>query len=121
MAPAEKVFSVFTAPVDPAKVVLGLQWQSPTGLGAEIVLTQGFRHSRVSDSSYFKAPAYTVLDLLARYEFNQNFAINAGIFNVSNTKYFVSQDVVGVANNSPIRDLYAQPGRYFAMNAVLRW
>lgn len=75
----------------------------------------------MSDRSFFKAPGYTVLDLLVRYEVNPNLTFNAGLFNVTNEKYFVSQDVIGLAASSPIRDLYAQPGRYAAINATVRW
>ncbi len=107
--------------VDPVKAVAGVAWASGTGLGAEAVVTRGWRHDRVSDRTFFRAPAYTVLDLLVRYEVNTFAALNAGLFNVTNEKYFVSQDVTGLAASSPIRDLYAQPGRYAAVNATLRW
>ncbi len=107
--------------VDPIKLVVGLAWQNSWGLGTEAVLTQAWRHGRVSSDSYFKAPSYTVLDLLAHYDVNPNFSINGGIFNVTDAKYFNTQDVIGLAASSTQRDLYAQPGRYFAMNVVLRW
>ena len=107
--------------VDPLKAVLGLGWDNGRGLGAEAVVTRGWRHDRVSDRSFFKTPGYTVLDLLVHYDVNPNLGINAGLFNVTNEKYFVSQDVNGLASNSAIRDLYAQPGRYAAVNATVRW
>lgn len=107
--------------VDPVRGVIGLGWDNGAGLGAEAVVTGGLRHDRVSDRSFFKAPGYTVLDLLVRYEVNPNLTFNAGLFNVANEKYFVSQDVNGLAASSPIRDLYAQPGRYAAINATVRW
>ena len=106
--------------VDPVRAVAGLAWSSGTGLGAEMVFTRGWRHDRVSDRSFFKAPGYTVLDFLVRYEVNTNLTFNAGLFNVTNERYFVTQDVTGLAASSPIRALYAQPGRYAASNATVR-
>ena len=107
--------------VDPIRLVTGLHYQSPSGFGADIMLTHGWQHDRVSQATYFKAPAYTVIDLLAHYRVNENLTVNAGIFNLTNTKYFISQDVVGVATNNPSINLYTQPGRYFAMNVTVRW
>ena len=107
--------------VDPARFVTGLAWQHPNGLGAEAIATYALRHSRVSDGSFYKAPGYAVLDLAAHYDLRPHLTINAGLFNVFDQKYFNTQDVIGLAVNNPNRDLYAQPGRYAAVNLILRW
>ncbi len=107
--------------IDPIKMVAGVSWQNQRGLGADAVLTAALAHNRVSDPSYYKAPGYATLDLMAHYDVNANLKINAGIFNVFDAKYIVSQDVNGLSRTSPIRDLYTQPGRYFAVNATMRW
>jgi hemoglobin/transferrin/lactoferrin receptor protein len=108
--------------VDPLKLIGGLRYQHPVdGWGAEAVVTHAWKHTRVSDPSLFQAPSYTTLDLMAFYELNPNFSINAGLFNVTNAKYWNSQDVTGVAADSSNLGLYAQPGRSFAINATLRW
>lgn len=107
--------------VDPLRFVGGLAWQHESGFGAEAMVTHALRHNRVSDDSYFRAPRYTVLDLAMHYDFRNDISINAGLFNVTNEKYFNSQDVIGVAANSTTRDLYAQPGRYAAVNLVVRF
>jgi hemoglobin/transferrin/lactoferrin receptor protein len=85
--------------VDPIKLVAGLSYQNAGGFGADAVVTHAWRHDRVSDQSFFKAP----------------------IYNVTDAKYIVSQDVNGLARTSAVRDLYTQPGRYFALNATVRW
>ena len=107
--------------VDPVKLTVGASWQHPSGFGADVFVTHAWRHSRVSSSTYFKAPSYTALDLMAHYDWNESVTINAGLFNVTNAKYFVSQDVNGLSATSNLRDLYAQPGRYAAVNATIRW
>lgn len=107
--------------VDPVKLVGGLAWQHASGFGTELMVTHAWRHSRVSTDTSFRAPQYTVVDLAAHYDFGQDVSINGGLFNVTNEKYFNSQDVIGVAGNSAVRDLYAQPGRYAAINLVVRF
>lgn len=108
--------------VDPFKVITGLRYADPSGKwGGELVGTHTWRHDRVSDPTFFRAPSYTTLDLMVHDRVTPNLTVNAGIFNITNAKYFVSADVVGVASNSPLLGLYAQPGTTFAVNASYRW
>lgn len=112
--------------VDPLRGVIGVAWRaSPdsrfVGLGAEANVTGALRNTRVSSATYFRAPAYAVLDLAAHYDLGRSFSVNFGLFNVTNTKYFLTADTVGVASTSPILDLYAQSGRYAAVNLIARF
>ncbi|MCK8785754.1 TonB-dependent hemoglobin/transferrin/lactoferrin family receptor [Roseomonas sp. NAR14] len=109
------------AGVDPLRGVLGVAWQSGFGLGAEANLTGALRNRRTATTTEFKAPAYAVLDLAMHYDLGSSFTINAGLFNVFNARYFATPDVVGLAATSANRDLYAQPGRYAAVNVTLRF
>lgn len=107
--------------VDPLRFVGGIAWRGPSGWGAEANLTLARRNTRTSEAAYFKAPGYAVLDLAAYYDLRPNLTVNVGLFNVTDEKYFVAQDVIGLNRASPVRDLYAQPGRYAAANLTLRW
>jgi hemoglobin/transferrin/lactoferrin receptor protein len=107
--------------VDPIKVVAGIRYEDPRNWGVELIGTAVGRKDRVSDETFFKVPGYGVLDLLGHYDIGTGFSINAGIFNLLDKKYFIAQDVTGVAATSPLLDLYTQPGTTFAVNAVLRW
>lgn len=107
--------------IDPVKLTTGLSYKGSSGFGADAIVVAAMRQDRVSSASYFRAPGYATLDLLVHYDVNPGFTINAGLFNVTNTKYFQSQDVAGLSRTSPMRDLYAQTGRYFALNATVRW
>ncbi|MCC7283753.1 MAG: TonB-dependent hemoglobin/transferrin/lactoferrin family receptor [Acetobacteraceae bacterium] len=111
--------------VPPFTVFAGLSWQAPEGrfegLGAEANVTGAAAYTRTSSPGMFKAPGYAVLDLLVSYDFRRNFTLNAGLFNVTNTKYFLASDISGVAANNPLLDLYAQPGRYLAFNLTARY
>ena len=45
----------------------------------------------------------------------------AGLFNITNAKYWNSADVIGLTYNNPQLDLYAAPGRYVGVNFAARW
>jgi hemoglobin/transferrin/lactoferrin receptor protein len=107
--------------IDPVKLTTGLSYQHVSGFGAQAVVVAAMRQERVSSATYFRAPAYATLDLMAHYELNERVTLNAGLFNVTNTKYFNTQDVVGLSRTSAMRDLFAQTGRYLAVNATVRW
>ena len=107
--------------VDPLRGALGIAWQATAQLGLEANLTGALRNRRTAETTDFRAPAYAVLDLAAHYDFNDSVTVNAGIFNVTNTRYFLTSDVSGLAANAPQRDLYAQPGRYAAINMIVRF
>ena len=107
--------------VDPLRAVVGLAWQGSAGFGAEANLTGAIRNRRTSSDANFQAPAYAVLDLAAHYDLGRGFTINAGLFNVTDTKYFLTSDIAGLAAGSAQRDLYAQPGRYAAVNLIARF
>jgi len=107
--------------VDPWRFVGGIAWQHENGLRAEANVTHSLRNDRTSSDTAFHAPSYTVLDLAVSYDHRPNLTVNAGLFNVTDEKYFNSQDVIGLAANSQQRDLYAQPGRYAAVNVTYRW
>jgi len=107
--------------VDPLKGVLGLRYESRDGWGGEVIGTAVAKKERVSDPSYFKAPSYQTVDVLGFFNFNHNLTVNVGVFNLFNEKYWVAQDVVGVAANSAQLPLYASPGRTVAANVTLRW
>ncbi|PZW46512.1 hemoglobin/transferrin/lactoferrin receptor protein [Humitalea rosea] len=107
--------------VDPWRFVGGVAWQHESGVRAEANVTHSLRNNRTSSDTAFHAPSYTVLDLAVSYDYGPNLTVNAGLFNVTDAKYFNSQDVIGLAANSQQRDLYAQPGRYAAVNVTYRW
>lgn len=106
--------------VDPLKLVAGLRYTSEFW-GTELTMTHAWQHSRVSNATYFKAPEYTTFDLTAYVEIMPTFTINAGIFNMTDEKYFVSQDVGAQPSTSTTLDRYAQPGRNVGVNATIRF
>jgi hemoglobin/transferrin/lactoferrin receptor protein len=107
--------------VDPFRVVGGLRYANPSGWGSELTVMHAWRHDRVSTGDRFKAPSYTVFDLTAYYEILPTFTVNVGVFNLTDAKYYLAQDVTGLTSTAANRGLFAQPGRHVGANVTLRW
>ena len=107
--------------VDPWKASARLRYGYQQGFGAQIIGTLVGAHDQVSNPTYFQAPGYFTLDATVGYNFNDRVKVNAGAFNITNAKYWNSQDVIGVAATSNQLDRYAQPGRYFGANLTMKW
>lgn len=83
--------------------------------GAEMVTTLVAAKDRVSDPKYFKTSGFEVFDLLGWYEFSQQTKLNAGIYNLMDSKYILWNNVRALDTSSSFSyqpDLYSQPGRY---------
>jgi hemoglobin/transferrin/lactoferrin receptor protein len=89
--------------------------------GGALTVTHAWRHSRNSTPTNFVAPSYTVLDLTAYFEILPTFTVNAGLFNLTDEKYYLSTDTRGIASNSTVLDRYSQPGRNFGVNTTVRF
>lgn len=70
--------------------------------------------------SYFKAPGYAVLDLTASYRPTKNIELTAGVYNVTDKKYWNSADTKGVYDDIQ-KERYTQPGRNFAIGAEFKF
>ena len=92
-----------------------------TGLVAQLIGTMTAQHNMVSSPTFFQTPAYFNLDATVGYTFNEHFKVNAGAFNITNAKYWNSNDVIGIASTNQQLDLFAQPGRYFGVNLTAKW
>jgi len=100
--------------IDPLKTVLGLKYAAPSsrwGGAVNATHVKAKEGDRVSAATFFKAPAFTIFDLTAFYNVSKNVAINAGLFNLTNQKYWIWSDVRGLADASTVKDAYTQPGR----------
>ncbi|QQP87844.1 TonB-dependent hemoglobin/transferrin/lactoferrin family receptor [Skermanella sp. TT6] len=108
--------------VDPLKLVGGIRYDHPAdSWGAELATTYTARKSRVSDAGFFQPPSSTVVDLMAYWDVTPNVTVNAGLFNLTDERYWNPQDVTGQSRTSTSIERYAQPGRTVAVNAIVKW
>jgi hemoglobin/transferrin/lactoferrin receptor protein len=119
--------------INPLTGVFGLGYEQDK-YGALLNWTLVKRKTRVDSTSFktpdgtstqFKTPGYGVLDLAGFYKVTDDVTINAGLYNLTNKKYWQWDDVrgydsVGEASvTQPANlDRLTQPGRNFAINLV---
>ncbi len=69
-------------------------------------------------ATQFTTPAATTLDVSAQWRIRPDLRLNAGIYNLTDKKYWNWSDVRGLAATSTVADAYTQPGRYLRVSLV---
>lgn len=111
------------ASVDPAQAVLGLAWQGER-VGSELVGRFARRHDRrpdVNGQPAFEAPGYGVLDWLLHLDLADGLRLDAGVFNLTDRRYFESGALPLLAAGTANVDRYTAAGRTVALNLRLHW
>ena len=119
--------------VNPLTAVMGLGYEQQN-YGALVSWTLVKRKDQVDDSTFFspdgtstqfKSPGYGVVDLTGFYKVTKDVTVNAGLYNLTDKKYWNWDDVrgydsVGEAGvlNPANMDRLTAPGRNFAVNLV---
>ena len=119
--------------VNPLTGVFGLGYDQ-NNYGGLLSWTLVKKKNRVDDSNFkspdgvssqFKTPGFGVLDLSGFYKVTDDVTVNAGIYNLTDKKYWLWNDVrgydsVGEASvTQPANlDRLTQPGRNFAVNLI---
>ncbi|MDI2591574.1 TonB-dependent receptor [Pseudomonas sp. 681] len=119
--------------VNPLTGVLGLGYDQDN-YGTLLSWTLVKKKDRVDDSNFkspdgvssqFKSPGFGILDLSGFYKVTDDVTVSAGVYNLTDKKYWLWDDVRGydsvgeAAVLSPANlDRLTQPGRNFAINLV---
>ena len=119
--------------VNPLTAVIGLGYEQQT-YGGLLSWTLVKRKDRVDDTSFFapdgsskrfRTPGYGVLDLSGFYKVTDDVTVNAGLYNLTDKKYWQWDDVRGydaqgeASVTQPANlDRLTMPGRNFAVNVV---
>ncbi|MBN8420340.1 MAG: TonB-dependent hemoglobin/transferrin/lactoferrin family receptor [Verrucomicrobia bacterium] len=101
------------ASVDPFKLVTGLRYRRETWQ-VELISTY-YAHKNQTNSTpgginQFKTPSALTLDLVARWQVSKNITLTAGLYNLTNERYWLYQNVRGLDASNPSLDRYTQPG-----------
>jgi hemoglobin/transferrin/lactoferrin receptor protein len=117
--------------IDPFNLVAGFGYRAPSGrLGGELILTHNARKAKgdlprdpVTGSDLFvRPPASTFVDLLLFVNVNDALKLRSGLFNITNEKYILWQDVRGLpVTNVEIAGAFTRPGRNFSISANYRF
>ena len=119
--------------VNPLTAVLGLGYDQDN-YGGLLSWTLVKRKNRVDDTTFyapdgtskqFKTPGYGVLDLTGFYKVTDDVTVNAGLYNLTDKKYWQWDDVRGydgigeAGATAPANlDRLTMPGRNFSVNVV---
>lgn len=101
------------ASIDPFKLVTGLRFRQENWQ-VELISSFFARQNRSSSIAggvrQFEVPSAFTLDLVGRWQVTKNVSINAGLYNLTNEKYWRHQDVRGVDASRTDLDRFTQPG-----------
>lgn len=113
--------------VEPFKLVGGIGYRDPEGrFGGQVTATHsaGKSAGRVGQActgGCYTPPGFTVLDLTAFWTVTDWAVLRAGVFNLTDAKYWWWSDVRGVSAASAVLDAYTQPGRNVRAALTLRY
>ena len=113
--------------IDPFKLVSGLEWRdSADRVGAQAYVTYSDSKSpaRAGVSctpSCFIPDSFVVADLLGWWNVTDAMVLRAGVFNITDEKYWWWGDVRGLSSTSAAVDAYSQPGRNASVSLSVRF
>ncbi|MEW6389903.1 MAG: TonB-dependent hemoglobin/transferrin/lactoferrin family receptor [Pseudomonadota bacterium] len=122
------------ASIDPVKITGGVNYRAPSGrFGGELSVIHSDRKSAgragvtcpgtggSSANNCFMPPSFTVADLTGWWAVTDAVTVRAGVFNLTDEKYWWWSDMRGLADNSTVRDAYSQPGRNYSVSLALKF
>lgn len=110
--------------VEPAKLTLGLSYESESGRHRiEMVGTAAGAKRRIDNSvaDPFSTPGYATLDAYWRIAVADRLTLDLGAFNLTDRRYWLWSGVRGLTSGTREIDLYTQPGRQFGASARYTW
>lgn len=105
--------------IAPLKAVLGLDYHSPDdtwGSSLNLTLVEEKFEKDMADPSQARTHGYGLVDLTGYYHINKQLKISGGIYNLTDKKYTVWEDVRGRDADTNL-DYYSEPGRHFSLSA----
>ncbi|PHY17471.1 TonB-dependent hemoglobin/transferrin/lactoferrin family receptor [Caulobacter sp. BP25] len=122
------------ASIDPVKLTGGVTYRAPSGkFGGDFSVIHSDRKSAGragvtcagtgGSSAYncFMPPSFTVADLTGWWAVTDAVTVRAGVFNLTDEKYWWWSDMRGLADNSTVKDAYSQPGRNYSVSLALKF
>ncbi len=108
--------------IDPLKGVFSLAYSQPNGqFGGDLswtLVAAKNRFDKTETENQFATSGYGSLDLNGWWQVEEHFSINAGLFNLTDKRYWNWGDVQGISNNDPGLTRTSQAGRHAAVNLI---
>lgn len=113
--------------IDPVKITGGVGYRAPSGrFGADLSVIHADRKSAsrtgvTCAGGCFTPAAFTVADATAWWAVTEAVTVRAGVFNLTDEKYWWWSDVRGLSDTSVVKDAYSQPGRNYSLSLALKF
>ena len=72
-------------------------------------------------SETFETPGYGIVDLTASYRFSPTMVMRAGLFNLTDKRFWRWSEVRGLAASDPLIDVLSAPGRNASLSFSIHW
>jgi hemoglobin/transferrin/lactoferrin receptor protein len=103
--------------VPPLAAIIGIKYapQDRWFVGTDLTYNSRKKKSDMSASTYYSTPAFFLVDLHAGYKITRHVSVNVGVNNLFDHKYWVWNDVRGLADSDGYAKITAlsAPGRSF--------
>lgn len=115
------------ASIDPLKITGGVGYRAPSGrFGGDLSVIHADRKSAsrtgvTCAGGCFTPAAFTVADATAWWSVTEAVTVRAGVFNLTDEKYWWWSDVRGLSDTSVVKDAYSQPGRNYSISLALKF
>jgi len=110
--------------ISPMKAVISLNYDSPNDLwGSSLhwTVVDSKDENDLSAESNFTTAGYGILDLTAYYNPTEAVSIRGGIFNITDKKYKVYEDVRDLSATTTDLDRYTQPSRNLTASVMYKF
>jgi hemoglobin/transferrin/lactoferrin receptor protein len=113
--------------IDPVKLTAGVAYRAPTGkFGGDLSVIHSERKAAsragvTCTGGCFMPPSFTVVDATVWLAVTDAVTVRAGVFNLTDEKYWWWSDVRGLADTSTVKDGYSQPGRNYSVSLALKF
>lgn len=109
--------------VSPLTWVTGIRYDQPQqrwGGEMNVTYVAGKHKSELSDNSeWLSVSSHTLVDLTGYYRPYENVRVAAGLFNLTDEKYWAWNDIRDLAGASSNLDRYTQPGRNYGVDVTV--
>ncbi len=113
--------------IEPFKLVSGLEWHDTADrIGGQAYVTYSDRKSPsragvACTPSCFIPDSFVIADIVGWWNITDAMVLRAGVFNLTDEKYWWWGDVRGLSSASTVADAYSQPGRNASMSLSVRF
>ena len=108
--------------IDPLKGVFSLAYSEPSGrFGGDLswtLVAAKKRFDKTQTTDQFATSGYGTLDLNGWWQVDEHFSVNAGLFNLTDKRYWNWGDVQGLSSTDAGLTRASQAGRHAAVNLI---